>query len=261
MSSSFINRTISGVVLLLITICCLYFKGIPLILYSFLIATLSFYEIIKTLKLKYRDYVFLVTALFIAFTQYAIVKSSLVLTLTGILVYSILSFVVYLFNDNLNLDFPKNLVFSFFYIVVPMGLFMNLGFTGKLWFVFMISWGTDTFAYIFGITLGRNKLCPKISPKKTVEGSLGGVFGSILMCLIVNRILFNDSVILIIMLAAFGSILAQVGDLFASRIKREFNIKDFSNLIMGHGGVLDRYDSILFVTPVVYIVVNLFGGI
>lgn len=261
MSSSFINRTISGAVLLLITIGCLYFKGIPLILYSFLIATFSFYEMIKTLNVKSKDTVFAFSTLFIAFTLYAIVESNLVLTLTSILIYTFLVFLVYLFNEKINLQFPMALVFSYMYIIIPMGLFLNMGFTGKLWFVFMISWGTDTFAYIFGLTLGRHKLCPTISPKKTIEGSFGGIFGSILTCLLVNYYFFKDDVVLIIVLAIFGSIFAQVGDLFASRIKREFDIKDFSNLILGHGGVLDRYDSILFVTPIVYIVVNLFGGI
>lgn len=261
MSSSFINRTISGAILLLITIVCLYFKGIPLILYSFLIATLSFYEMIKTLKVKYKDSIFLFSNFFIGFTMYSILKSDLVFTLSSILVYTISVFLIYLFNEKLDFKFPISLVFSFMYIIVPMGLFLNMGYTGKLWFVFMISWGTDTFAYLFGLTLGKHKLCPTISPKKTIEGSFGGILGSILMCLIINYLLFNYKVFLIVLLAVIGSVFAQVGDLFASRIKREFNIKDFSNLILGHGGILDRYDSILFVTPVVYIVVNLFGGI
>lgn len=261
MSSSFVNRTISGALLLAITIACIYFKGIPLVLYSFFVTILSFYEILKVLSLGNRNLIFGVSVVFIGFTLYAISVQNLKYTLFSILVYSLLNFSIYLFDSDLTIKFPVSLIFSYVYIVIPMGIFLNLGYTGALWFVFMISWGTDTFAYLFGLAFGKHKLYPTVSPKKTIEGSIGGVFGAMLMCLIVNSLLFKFDIKFIIPLAILGSIFAQVGDLFASRIKREFNIKDFGNLIAGHGGILDRYDSILFVTPIVYIAFNIFGGI
>lgn len=257
---SFIKRTVSGAILLLITIACIYFKGIPLVIYSFLIASFSFYELVNTLKPENRDLIIVGSLFFIGFTMYSIKNENLVLTLTSIFIYVFLSFFIYLFNNKLNLEFAEKLIFSYIYIVLPMGIFLNLGYKNALWIVFMISWGTDTFAYLFGITLGRHKLLPSVSPKKTVEGSMGGIFGSVLMCSIVNKLFFDNNFILIILLAIIGSAFAQIGDLFASRIKREYKIKDFSDLILGHGGILDRYDSILFVTPVVYIALNLFGG-
>lgn len=258
--SSFIKRTVSGAILLLITIACIYFKGIPLVIYSFLIAAFSFYELINTLKVENRDLIIIGSLFFIGFTMYAVKNENLILILTLISVYVFLSFFIYLFNRKLNLEFAEKLIFSYIYIILPMGIFLNLGYKNALWVVFMISWGTDTFAYIFGIIFGKHKLLPNVSPKKTIEGSIGGVFGAILMCSIVNRLFFDNNFISIVLLAIIGSVFAQIGDLFASRIKREYKIKDFSDLILGHGGILDRYDSILFVTPVVYIALNLFGG-
>ena len=101
---------------------------------------------------------------------------------------------------------------------------------------------------------------PSISPKKTVEGSIGGIIGSLLLLILFNIFVLKYNFIFIIVSGILLSIVAQIGDLFASKIKREIGIKDFSNIIKGHGGFLDRFDSIIFVTPLVYILFSLFGG-
>lgn len=125
-----------------------------------------------------------------------------------------------------------------------------------VWLIFIISWLTDTFAYFIGKRIGKNKLCPSISPNKTFEGSVGGIIGSLVGCLLFTY-LFRGKLELnyyyIIFLSIIGSIVAQIGDLFASFIKRNCNTKDFSKIIPGHGGILDRFDSILFVSPCIYI--------
>ena len=141
-----------------------------------------------------------------------------------------------------------------------MGVFLKLGETNLIWAIFFISWGTDTFAYLFGIVFGKHKLYPSISPKKTVEGSLGGIFGSLILLILFNYFVLNYNIIFVIFSGILLSIVAQLGDLFASKIKREMGIKDFSDIIKGHGGFLDRFDSIIFVTPLVYIVFCVFGG-
>ena len=137
---------------------------------------------------------------------------------------------------------------------------MKLGYTNLLWIVFLISWGTDTFAYLFGIIFGKHKLCPSISPKKTIEGALGGIFGSLILLNLFNYFVLKNNIVFVTLSGIILSIVAQIGDLFASKIKREMGIKDFSNIIKGHGGFLDRFDSIIFVTPLVYIVFYIFGG-
>ncbi|WP_353892060.1 phosphatidate cytidylyltransferase [Proteinivorax hydrogeniformans] len=119
--------------------------------------------------------------------------------------------------------------------------------------ILLIPWVTDTGAYFVGLTLGKNKLIPSISPKKTIEGALGGLALCTLVVLTLNYQLdildFHEAFIL----AFLGSVLAQTGDLFESAIKRKCNIKDSGNILPGHGGVLDRIDSLLFVVPLGYI--------
>ncbi len=111
----------------------------------------------------------------------------------------------------------------------------------------------DMGAYFVGVSMGKTKLCPEISPKKTVEGALGGIISSVIVSLVItlcfgyfNKIL--PTLLITIPLCAVG----MIGDLFASVIKRKVGIKDYGNLIPGHGGILDRVDSILFISPVIF---------
>lgn len=124
---------------------------------------------------------------------------------------------------------------------------------------------TDTFAYFAGSFLGKHKLCPKISPKKTVEGAVGGVLGCVLANVILyavyNNFIFENptnNYVAVIVASVITSIVGMCGDLTASLIKRNCGIKDFGNLIPGHGGIMDRFDSIMFVSAAFYAVFNIF---
>ncbi len=125
---------------------------------------------------------------------------------------------------------------------------------------FFAAWMTDTFAYFVGSKFGKHKLCPKISPKKSVEGAIGGVVGAVLLntllLFIFKSFFFKGesilSYIMIIVLSLILSVVSMFGDLAASTIKRNFGIKDFGKLLPGHGGIMDRFDSALFVMPVLY---------
>lgn len=132
-----------------------------------------------------------------------------------------------------------------------------------LWLPFLAAWFTDTSAYFVGIYMGRRKLCPRISPKKTVEGALGGIAGSLLLGVlsgyIINRMGFDIPVIHFLITGLLCGIGSEIGDLAASYIKRYTGIKDFGNIIPGHGGILDRFDSILFTVPIVYYYFVLIG--
>lgn len=130
---------------------------------------------------------------------------------------------------------------------------------GKIyvWLIFIIAFATDTCAYFAGYAFGKHKLIPKVSPKKTIEGSIGGILGSTLICLAFGYY-FNIDLKVIVILGFLGSIVAQVGDLFASSVKRYVGIKDYGKLIPGHGGILDRFDSVILVAPFVYSIINLF---
>lgn len=126
-----------------------------------------------------------------------------------------------------------------------------------VYLIFIISFATDTFAYFSGYLFGKHKLIPKVSPKKTIEGSIGGILGTAISCIIFGYF-FNIDIISIAIIGAIGSIVAQFGDLFASSIKRYVDIKDYGKLIPGHGGILDRFDSVILVAPYVYYAINFF---
>lgn len=130
---------------------------------------------------------------------------------------------------------------------------------------FILSWITDTGAYFVGCSMGKHKLIPHLSPKKTVEGAVGGIVACVLVSLLYVFILdkigisiFGGNDYLKILVVSFvGSVISQLGDFASSAIKREFNVKDFGNILPGHGGVLDRFDSIIFVAPFVYYLLRL----
>lgn len=126
---------------------------------------------------------------------------------------------------------------------------------GKLlvWYALFTAWGTDVFAYLIGKAFGKHKFT-EVSPKKSIEGCVAGIIGAIVFVLVYTYVLntymnFNISYLYITVVAIFLSIIGQIGDLSASTIKRYAGMKDFSNLIPGHGGMLDRLDSVIFVAP------------
>jgi len=116
-------------------------------------------------------------------------------------------------------------------------------------YLFLISTMTDTYAYITGSLIGRNKMLEAISPKKTWEGFAGGTFFGVLIPTVYYHTVINPElpIVTLVLITLFLSVLGQFGDLFFSSIKRYFDKKDFSNLVPGHGGILDRFDSIIFV--------------
>jgi phosphatidate cytidylyltransferase len=121
-----------------------------------------------------------------------------------------------------------------------------------VWLIFLTAFGTDSMAYFTGVLLGKHKLAPKISPKKTVEGALGGVVGSVLLCGLFGYFAVPGLLPQCLLLGALGGLVSQLGDLTASIFKRKMGIKDYGDLIPGHGGILDRFDSVLFTAPMVY---------
>ena len=129
--------------------------------------------------------------------------------------------------------------------------------------VFVAAWMCDVFAYFTGRFFGKHKLAPHLSPKKTVEGSIGGVIFAILGCMLYGFIvsMFTELSARYLVLALLGlvlSIISQIGDLWASLIKREYGIKDYSRMLPGHGGVMDRFDSILAISTVLMAVCMIF---
>lgn len=127
-----------------------------------------------------------------------------------------------------------------------------------VWLIFLCSWGCDTCAYCVGVLIGKHKMAPKLSPKKSVEGAVGGVLGAALLTVIYGFVFQNqmkistEYIFVLAGISAVGALISMVGDLAASAIKRNYDIKDYGKLIPGHGGILDRFDSVIFTAPIIY---------
>lgn len=155
------------------------------------------------------------------------------------------------------------------YIVFSMSCILMLKEYGgilKMLLIFITAWSTDTFAYFSGRFFGKHKLIPNVSPNKTVEGAIGGVVGAIIVCFIYLCIaaivvdgasikgimgLILSPLINAVIIGGIGAIWSQVGDLVASSIKRDTGIKDFGWIFPGHGGFMDRFDSVIFIAPII----------
>ena len=132
----------------------------------------------------------------------------------------------------------------------------------SVWLIFIAAWGSDVFAYCAGMLFGKHKAFPVLSPKKTWEGCIGGVLGAavvaVVYCLAMNYFFHQSfSIVQYAVVCACGAVISQIGDLAASAMKRNNEIKDYGKLIPGQGGVLDRYDSVIFVAPIVYYLLQL----
>lgn len=155
--------------------------------------------------------------------------------------------------------FYVGLLFSFIVLIreIKEGAFW-------IWLIPLSAWGCDTFAYFAGKTMGKHKLAPVLSPKKTIEGSIGGVVGVAVLTAIYTMIYthysaFNmrNQLFFVIIATVLSAIISQFGDLAASAVKRFYNQKDYGHILPGHGGILDRFDSFLFVSPIIYCIAQI----
>ena len=182
-----------------------------------------------------------------------------------VLVSLILLMFVYVFT------YPKynaHQIMSAFFGVVYVAVMLSFIFLtrnlpeGKfiVWLIFLCSWGCDTCAYCVGMLIGKHKMAPVLSPKKSVEGGIGGVVGAALLGAIYAAAIKGPMVEYAV-ICGIGALISMVGDLAASAIKRNQGIKDYGKLIPGHGGILDRFDSVIFTAPVIYYLAKIILGI
>ncbi len=258
------KRLISAMVMLIITIPILIIGGYPFLALGGILSVLALKELIdlKNKEKKLPDIIKLLSfVLVICLTFSEIESSSLVLGLSyqwlGITILILLLPSLFL------KDYETRDAFYIIGITLLLGLFFNslilirLGSLKLLIYLALITVLTDTFAYIIGSLIGKTKFT-SISPNKTIEGCLGGVLVGSIVAIIyyvnIIRVLALPKVILITVLL---SVISELGDLFFSKIKREYKVKDFSNLIPGHGGILDRIDSLIFVVITYVILINI----
>ena len=254
------TRIIAGLLLVPLFIL-IILGGLPLYIGEAVIVAIALHEFYKAFEEKEIKPLYYIGY---TFAFYLLIKNYFKLPLTW--TYSTI-FILFLISIISILRVKRNIIdivvtfFGIFYVCILIDfivLTMNDFEMGKIyvWIVFIIAFMTDIFAYFSGYLFGKHKLIPKVSPKKTIEGSIGGIAGSTIACIVFGY-LFNINLGGAVFLGFFGSIVAQIGDLFASSIKRYVGIKDYGKLIPGHGGILDRFDSVILVSPFVYTIINL----
>ena len=252
-------RIVSGVIGALLLFVVVLTGGIVLNIGVLIISLIAIYEFSNALKninnLKPLSIINYLLA--ISFFTITLIDN-FQLTQPIFLLYCIALFMILVLDLNYSLLDISVTLFQGLYIVVFLFHISLLNGTQIIWLIFIIAIATDTSAYFIGIKFGKTKLYPRLSPNKTIEGSIGGIIGSLLATMVFVWINDITYVIEIALLSVVCSIMSQIGDLAASRIKRIAGIKDFGNIIPGHGGMLDRFDSILFTAPIVYYYMYLF---
>ena len=253
------TRIISAIVMAIVLLPILFIGGIYFKILAVILGIASMYEIIKARENKSK------IPLIIKLIAFALIGAFVYLgtdvyTVKYEIIYKILIVIfllyfvpVVLINDTSKYSITDALYIlgSTVFLEVAFNSFVYISNMGNKYLIYLllITIMTDTFAYFTGYFIGKHKMCEKISPKKTWEGAIGGsIMGTIIPVLFYHTLLNGDvNIFALIGITLLLTIVGQIGDLFFSSIKRHYKIKDFSNLIPGHGGVLDRMDSIIFV--------------
>jgi len=250
------ERVLSSIALLIILIPCIIVGGIPFAILVALAGLLSLYEVIKVIKSKSN------IPLYIEIINYIILAFFILNNFYGGSVYSVIDYklvsilvlanLVPLVIINNKEKYSLNTAFLLIGVILFLGVSFNLAVIlrssgmASIIYIFLITICNDSFAYITGRLIGKHHFT-SISPKKTIEGCVGGAVMGTLIPTIYYYAIFNPSNIFIVVLfTLLISMTSQVGDLVFSYIKREYGVKDFSHLIPGHGGIVDRLDSIIF---------------
>ncbi|MDW7660969.1 MAG: phosphatidate cytidylyltransferase [Bacillota bacterium] len=257
------TRVISAIIALPILFFVLLTGGISLYVSTFLLSLIGLYEFYKAFSKKYQPVKYagyIVTAAWFL-GYFANFSSDYFTFLIALFLFFIMALTVFTKQDIMGSAIT---FIGFFYVTFALSHIIMISEVDNnffIWYPFIIAFITDTFAYLTGKLIGKTPLIPSVSPNKTVEGSIGGIVACLIFSFIYARIWNPDFQIFAIFLGLVGSMLSQVGDLIASKIKRVFEIKDFGKIMPGHGGVLDRFDSLLITLPLVYYFIVLYGYI
>lgn len=267
-----IKRTISGICIALFMIIVFIFSGYPFVTNAFvsIISAMSIYEVLvitKYVEGKWLKAFAIILSVLIPFSSYLphILDNYFILGFFTVVVILFMTMILY--NNSFRFEhvcviFCMSLIIPVLFSTIVMIREMSNGLYMMI-FVFLTAWGSDCGGYIFGKMFGTSKFTPKISPKKTIEGVFGGVCSAVTGCLCLCAgvdIFFSEISVnyyLAVFYAVIGAVFAIMGDLSASVIKRCFGVKDFGSLIPGHGGIMDRFDSILFAAPSIYILMSI----
>ena len=258
----FWTRLASGIVLVILFIGILWVGGWLTCWSMCLLSLIGVFELLRVYKLEKSVMALLAyVATIVFYTMLFIDREDLLMPVMVIYLLAVLAVYVIGFHKYKDKDAMAAFL-SFYYISVCLSYVYRLrdvengGYLIIL--VFLCSWGNDTLAYVTGRLFGKHKMSPVLSPKKSIEGLIGGIIGAGILCAIFG-IIYNANVremsnapLWFGIVGMLGAVPAVIGDLAASAIKRNNDIKDYGKLIPGHGGVMDRFDSMIFTAPIIY---------
>jgi CDP-diglyceride synthetase len=265
------ERTISAVIIVIAALASILPGGIILAVVLYVISIIGFLELTKACGVREGERQSALEIVGIAAITcyypilYFVQNSSygvmvILLAMIAMMSVYVFGFPKYHANQVMNAYFaliyaPVMLSFVFLTRQLEDGIYL-------VWMIFISSWISDTFAYLTGVMIGKHKLAPVLSPKKSIEGSVGGIVGAALFGALFGA--YMDStlgqeqyIVILTVVGGVGSIISQVGDLAASAIKRNYEIKDYGKLIPGHGGIMDRFDSVIFTAPITYFLITI----
>ena len=262
--TTFIKRLISGIILI-VALFFILFIGDDLLFCSCallsIIGLIELYQVFGLAKSMLAYAAYLLTIFYyimLIFYNSNAILLFLITMLLSLLIFYVFSYPKYHIKEMAMIFFGiiyVAITFSFIYLIREKNEY------GKyvVWLIFIASWGSDTFAYCTGMLFGKHKFLPLLSPNKTIEGSVGGIIGAAILGAIYNFFFLNRfysdpiySSVRVAIATGVGALLSVIGDLTASAIKRDYTVKDYGNIIPGHGGILDRFDSVIFTAPALY---------
>ena len=266
-NKSFWVRTLSGVIMTAVLITVFVLGGYVMWAFLMLLSLVGEFEFNRALKLHWGVFAWVG---YIATVAYYV----LLIVLGGSIEYTLLIFAILLVLDLavFVITFPRYTLeqtFAGFFNVFYVGVALSFLYIVRIhppsgaylvWLVIICSWGCDIFAYLVGMLFGKHPFVPKLSPKKSIEGAIGGIIGSVVIGVVYGFVVqkyipdVKLAPLIFGIICIFGAAASQVGDLAASAIKRKVGIKDYGHLIPGHGGVLDRFDSVIMVAPIIFLI-------
>lgn len=278
----FRTRLLSGILLVAVALAVLLSGGAILAVVLFLVSMIAYQELTTACKVRGEGAepgAPVIVGLVMTLVYYVVINLALArdvdFVFQAMILAIVVAFLAFLFVYVF--AFPKyhanqimSAMFSFLYGPVMLS-FLYLLREGLdegiylVWFVFLASWGSDTCAYCVGVLIGKHKMTPKLSPKKSVEGAVGGILGAALLFVLYTYFVINRYTMITLQLpvaaalGAAGALVSMVGDLAASAVKRDHGIKDYGKLIPGHGGIMDRFDSVIVAGPIVFLGILFLG--
>ena len=258
----FKTRLISGIILVILALVVIISGGVVTWGALLAISLIGMHELYRVFKMEKTSLAIVAYAMAVLFYLDQLLK--LVFDpLMLVMLFLILLMFVYVFT------YPKYeakdvmaIFFGMFYVAVMLSYVYQIRILNNgvflAFLIFICSWGCDTCAYCVGVLFGKHKMAPVLSPKKSIEGAVGGVVGTALLTVIYCSVfkaqmgLGTRSIVILALISAIAALISMVGDLTASAIKRNYDIKDYGTLIPGHGGIMDRFDSMMITAPIIF---------